>query len=52
MNWENYGSYWHLDHVTPLSWFKEDELNKAWTLSNLQPLKAILNYSKGNRYKG
>ena len=22
MNWNNYGSYWQIDHIIPLSWFK------------------------------
>lgn len=53
MNWENYGSYWHLDHIIPISWFDlEKDFNKAWDLSNLQPLKKEVNLSKGNRYAG
>jgi hypothetical protein len=53
MSWENYGSYWHLDHVRPLSWFNlETEFKEAWALNNLQPLEAFLNLSKNNRYEG
>ena len=57
MNWENYGSYWHIDHITPKSWFKyssyEDEsFKKCWSLDNLQPLEAKENRKKGNRYAG
>lgn len=53
MNWDNYGSYWHLDHIKPLSWFNlESEFKEAWSLSNLQPLEAKVNYSKSNRYEG
>lgn len=53
MTWENYGSYWHVDHIRPLSWFDlEKEFNQAWDLSNLQPLEASKNYSKCNRYEG
>jgi 5-methylcytosine-specific restriction endonuclease McrA len=53
MTWENYGTYWHIDHVKPLSWFDlKTEFNDAWTLSNLQPLEATKNLSKNNRYIG
>jgi hypothetical protein len=57
MTWDNYGSYWHIDHIIPKSWFKyesvEDEaFKKCWSLDNLQPLRAIENISKGNRYAG
>ena len=53
MTWENYGVYWHIDHIKPLSWFNlETEFKDAWALSNLQPLEAIKNLSKGNRYIG
>ena len=53
MTWENYGSYWHIDHIRPLSWFNlETEFEKAWDLNNLQPLEASKNYSKCNRYEG
>lgn len=53
MNWNNYGSYWHLDHKKPLSWFNlETEFHLAWALDNLQPLEAKENLSKNNRYEG
>jgi hypothetical protein len=57
MNWDNYGSYWHVDHIVPKSWFKysscEDEaFKKCWSLDNLQPLEATENHKKGNRYAG
>ena len=48
MNWENYGSYWHIDHIIPQSWF----IKKCWSLENLQPLKAFDNMSKGNKWAG
>ena len=55
MNWENYGSYWHLDHKIPKSWFKyetaeDEEFKRCWGLTNLQPLEGGKNYSKGNRF--
>lgn len=53
MSWSNYGSYWHLDHIKPLSWFNlETEFDKAWDISNLQPMEGIANISKGNRFIG
>lgn len=50
MNWDNYGSYWHVDHIKPVSLC--DTFAEAWQLSNLQPLEATKNLSKGNRYIG
>ena len=55
MIWENYGSYWHIDHIKPKYLFKyeniEDlEFKECWALSNLQPLEAIANKKKGKKY--
>lgn len=57
MNWDNYGEYWHLDHIKPVSWFSfnnynDDEFIKCFSLNNLQALEASKNISKGNRYEG
>jgi len=57
MTWENYGSYWHIDHITPKSWFKyqttdDPQFKECWALSNLQPMLAIENMRKHNRWKG
>ena len=51
MNWDNYGTYWHIDHIIPLSWFEKTEnaAKRAWKLENLYPLKSVDNLSKGNR---
>lgn len=54
MNWANYGSYWQIDHVTPVSAFNFDNFNhidfiRCWELSNLQPLEKIRNNRKGIR---
>ena len=51
MTIENYGKYWHIDHVIPCSHFNmEDEIQKEicfhWT--NLQPLEARENLIKNN----
>tara|TARA_R110000851_G_scaffold323179_1_gene489663 strand:+ start:253 stop:948 length:696 start_codon:yes stop_codon:yes gene_type:complete len=54
MNWDNYGSYWHIDHIYPHSKLPYDSMDhpnfgKAWALDNLQPLEAGENISKSNR---
>lgn len=56
MNWDNYGKYWHIDHIKPKSLFKysdftDKEFKECWSLSNLQPLEAMENISKGARYE-
>jgi hypothetical protein len=49
MSWDNYGS-WHIDHIMPLSSAQTtEEFNKLCHYSNLQPLWAHENLSKGNR---
>jgi len=56
MSWNNYGD-WHVDHIKPASLFKytsvEDEgFKECWALSNLQPLWAFDNLSKGDKWDG
>jgi hypothetical protein len=54
MSWENYGSYWHIDHKLPVVYFNfetpdDPEFRVCWALDNLQPLEAIKNMSKGGK---
>lgn len=54
MSWDNYGTYWHIDHIVPHSHFNYDslehpEFKKCWALDNLRPLEAIENIRKGNK---
>jgi 5-methylcytosine-specific restriction endonuclease McrA len=55
MNWDNYGTHWHVDHIVPLSHF--DLTNQAHRMranhyTNLRPLEAQQNMSRGNRIEG
>jgi len=50
MTWENYGTYWQVDHIRPCASFDltdpaQQKICFHW--SNLQPLKAIENQRKG-----
>jgi vacuolar-type H+-ATPase subunit I/STV1 len=54
MNWDNYGSYWDVDHIYPQSLLPYDSLDhpnfqKCWALENLQPLEHIANIRKSNK---
>ena len=49
MNWNNYGSYWQIDHVVPCASFnltKEEDIHKCTHWTNLRPLEKLLNNSK------
>jgi len=51
MNWENYGSYWSIDHIIPVNKFdltNENESLKCWNWSNLVPVSVKYNSSKKN----
>jgi len=53
MNWENYGSLWHLDHVIPVSIFnlvEKEEQNFCFNWKNTRPLFAIKNVSRQYDY--
>jgi 5-methylcytosine-specific restriction endonuclease McrA len=52
MTWDNYGSYWVIDHVVPLSEFdltKRAQILKACNYTNLQPLTKPDHYRKTAR---
>ena len=54
MTWENYGK-WHIDHIRPCASFdlmNEDEQKACFHYTNLQPLWAFENQSKGDKYNG
>jgi hypothetical protein len=53
MSWEN-RHLWHIDHITPLALFRfrspdDAEFKAAWALTNLRPLWALQNMSKGSK---
>lgn len=53
MSWDNHGD-WHIDHIVPLAEFSfdgdiETAVKRAWALSNLRPIWAKDNLSKGRR---
>lgn len=50
MTWENYGHYWHIDHIVPLISAKTtDDVKRLCRWENLQPLTAFENISKGSK---
>lgn len=50
MSWDNYGQ-WHIDHKKPISKFSKDSsISTINALCNLQPLWALDNRQKYNKY--
>jgi len=52
MSWDNYGIYWHIDHIMPQSNFpyismEDENFKKCWNLNNLRPLEAKQNMIDG-----
>ena len=53
MTFENYGDYWHMDHIKPCASFDlndEEEQKKCFHYTNLQPMEGKENMSKGSKY--
>jgi hypothetical protein len=51
MKWDNYGQYWHIDHIEPLASFdhsNDEHVRKAWHYTNLRPLEAKENMRKSD----
>ena len=51
MNWDNYGSFWSIDHIIPVCKFDltvEDEKFKCWNWTNMMPKTVKYNSSKKN----
>lgn len=53
MNWDNIGD-WHIDHILPRCTFSYDteddpEFKACWALTNLRPMWAVDNLSKGGK---
>jgi hypothetical protein len=54
MSFDNYGMYWHIDHVIPVSFFDFSEPNQQYICfhwSNLQPMECKANINKSNKIK-
>ena len=52
MSWANYGK-WHIDHIKPCASFdlsKPEDQKECFHYTNLQPLWAIENITKGSKY--
>jgi hypothetical protein len=51
MNWDNYETFWSIDHVIPICKFDltlEDEKYKCWNWSNLMPVPLLKNQQQTN----
>ena len=54
MNWDNYGTYWEIDHIKPCDSFDLvdlEEQKKCFIFTNTQPLEIIKNRIKSNKYE-
>lgn len=57
MNWENYGTYWQIDHVISQAYLsytstEQENFKLCWSLGNLQPLNIQENSAKSSIHKG
>lgn len=51
MSWDNYGTYWELDHIIPQNQFyyesyEDEQFKLCWALNNLRPLTIHDNRSR------
>jgi len=52
MNWDNYASYWEVDHIIPCSSFNLtniDQQKQCFHYTNTQPLSKKENRTKSNK---
>lgn len=52
MTWENYGTYWHVDHIIPCASFDHTDPKQraaCWHWTNLQPMEAKANLTKSSK---
>jgi 5-methylcytosine-specific restriction endonuclease McrA len=52
MTFDNYGTYWHMDHVIPCSLFNltnHEDINNCFKWTNIQPLLSKINLIKNNK---
>jgi hypothetical protein len=55
MTWKNYGPVWHIDHIRPCASFDltvPEQQRECFNFSNLQPLFAVENIRKGDKFYG
>ena len=57
MSWDNYGTWWVIDHIVPQSFFTIESANdesflECWGIKNLQPMKKDDNLRKSNKWAG
>lgn len=55
MSWENYGTYWEIDHIKPCALFdlrNPSEQMECFHYTNMQPMETSKNRSKGDSYNG
>lgn len=56
MRWSNWGTYWEIDHIKPLSSFRYETMSdptfkEAWSLDNIRPLHWLRNRRRNIRHK-
>lgn len=52
MNWENYGTVWHIDHIIPCAKFnlvEDQEIKRCFHWTNMRPLYASQNLREKDR---